>query len=406
MKKKMLLLLLSILMSVGNAVADDISVAEVSVPQGGKSQIAVVLTNPEKVYTAGQMLLTLPDGVAAVLNGSGEPEMIKGERFNGTNHGIGASHMEDGSDQFTIFSINSSAIPNSSGELFYVLVQADESLEVGTTLTGRLSGIEMTTTNGEQTLFNDQTFTITITEPADPWLTLDEDATEVPEATDGDVDIKVVRSIKANEWSTLCLPFEMTESQVKEAFGEDVQLAEFIDYEVNDDATEIKVNFEDANLAEGLLANYPYIIRTTQDVEEFMVTATIEPDEENAVAEYAEGRGARRHVYGTFYGTLHAGMMVPENCLFLSENKFWYSVGKTPMKAFRAYFELEDVLADRQNAKVSLNFGNSVPTGIGHAGSKIAEEGLYDLQGRRAYKDSRRLKSGIYVSKNKKVVVK
>ena len=401
--KKLIISIVACFIGMVQALATDVlTVEKVTLPQNGEAPININMEFQTQ-FKGYQLDVELDESLSLVLDAENIPIAENG--FTGTDHSITCKKLSDTKYRFICVSMSNKLLPM-TGSLLKLRVVGAETLAVGTILNGKITATEFTTVETEIRNLSDVPFTITITEPADPWLTLDENATEIPEATDGAVDIKVLRSIKADEWSTLCLPFEMTESQVKEAFGEDVQLAEFIDYEVNDDATEIKVDFEDANLAEGLLANYPYIIRTTQDVEEFMVTATIEPDEENAVAEYAEGRGARRHVYGTFYGTLHAGMMIPENCLFLSENKFWYSVGKTPMKAFRAYFELEDVLADRQNAKVSLNFGNSVPTGIGHEGSKIAEEGLYDLQGRRAYKDGRRLKSGIYVSKNKKVVVK
>ena len=39
--------------------------------------------------------------------------------------------------------------------------------------------------------------------------------------------VRVKRTINANEWSTICLPFAITAEQVKGVFGDDVQLGDF-----------------------------------------------------------------------------------------------------------------------------------------------------------------------------------
>ena len=403
--KKTMILSVALLFGLGSVEADDVSIADIIVPQSGTAVVSIGLNNPGSTYTAGQMALVLPEGVTAVLGTNGEPQVTKGERFASTNHSIGASHLESGTEQFTIFSINSSAIAGTDGTLFSVSVQTDESLAVGTVLSGRLTAIELTTTDGVRTLFNDKTFSITIGNPVDPWITLDEMSATVPEAAT-DVDVRVLRSIKANEWSTICLPFDMTEAQVKAAFGDYVQLAEFINYEVNDDATELTVGFEDADLTEGLSANYPYIIKTSQNITEFTAEGVIiDPDEENAVAEYAEGRGKNRHVYGTFIGTFHAQTAVPERCLFLSGSNFWYSTGLTQMKAFRAYFELEDVVADVDAASVKMSFNiDGISTGVARMEKVECEmdEAVYDLSGRRVAEPRGK---GVYVVGGRKVAV-
>ena len=95
-------------------------------------------------------------------------------------------------------------------------------------------------------------------------MILDENSTVAPTAQTS-VNVKVKRTIKANEWSTLCLPFDMTEAQVKTVFGNDVQLKEFISYDVTkegNNVTGITINFEDADLSDGFYGNYPYIIKT------------------------------------------------------------------------------------------------------------------------------------------------
>lgn len=247
----------------------------------------------------------------------------------------------------------------------------------------------------------------TVTENA--VTTLDENSTTVPLASDGNVDIKVLRTLKKDNWSTIVLPFNMTEEQLKAAFGDDVELAEFTDYEVDDEdnVTSINVHFAAIDLTEGLLANYPYMIKVSRNISEFTTRAEIAPDEENAISEYAEGRGAKRHVYGTFIGTYHAQTVVPNRSLFVSGNQFWYSKGETKMKAYRAYFTFEDVLAtiDNANSRIFILLDNDNSTtevkGIKEL-TKKSESVVFNLAGQRIDKPTK----GFYIINNKKIFIK
>ena len=256
----------------------------------------------------------------------------------------------------------------------------------------------------------EQTVTTEMT-VGDNSIVLDENSEEDIEATDGPVKVVVKRTLKKDQWSTICLPFDMTEEQVYAAFGDDVQLQEFDsydpEYDDDDNVTSILVHFTDADLSDGFYGNYPYVIKVSEDIDEFTVTATLDPLEEECYTEYAVGRGNKRHVYGTFYGTYHAQTTVPENCLFISGNKFWYSTGLTKMKAFRGYFELEDVLSDAANANINFTFDGT--TGIREIRSQsLAEGAVYTLQGQFVGKDVdlKKLPRGIYIVNGKKVVIK
>lgn len=244
-------------------------------------------------------------------------------------------------------------------------------------------------------------------------IVLDENDTTVPSATTGNVNIVVKRTIVANRWNTICLPFNMTEAQVYAAFGNDVQLQEFDSYDASyddsDNVTGILVHFLDTDMSEGIYANYPYLIKTSHDISQFTVNSTIDPDEEGAVAEYDNGKsGRQRKVWGSFIGTYHAQTTVPENGLFLNENKFWYSDGTTKMKAFRAYFMFDDVLSsmDSASAKISMVLDGET-TGV-HAldREQFSDGAVYTIQGQLVGRDidMKRLPSGVYIVNGKKIV--
>lgn len=230
------------------------------------------------------------------------------------------------------------------------------------------------------------------------FLVLDETSTVAPVAATG-VNVKVKRTINANEWSTICLPFAMSEEQVKAAFGNDVELKNFSSWSsetnIDDEIVSINVGFTSVSAIE---ANHPYVIKVSTAISEFTVDGV---DIDPADAEVVVGKGKTK---GTFYGNYVAGTEVPEENLFISGNKFYYSTGSTTIKAFRGYFELKDVLDsyyDEAPSRVVFDFGDV--TGIQKVSAQGQNDGIYyDLSGRRVEKPSK----GVFIVNGKKVIIK
>ena len=399
--KKTMTFLAAVLMSMGSMMADEVSVGKVTIPQGGLATVSVSLSNPNKEYTAGQMVMVLPEGVTAVLKENGDPTTEKGSRLDGTSHSIGASHLDDGTDQYTIFSISSEAIPGTDGPLFTVTVTADADLAVGTSLEGTLKNIEMTTTDATPTPFNDQTFTIIIGEPADSHILIDENATVMPEAATN-VDVRVRRTLNANEWTTICLPFAMTEEQAKAAFGEGVEIADFTSWssieDDNGDITAITVKFESVTAIE---ANHPYIIKVVEDVTEFTLDGVnVEPSDEPTV-QVGKKKAERGYLTGTYVVA-----NVPEESLVFTSGLFIYSDGTMQVNALSAYFEFADVLenTDEADSRIILTI-DGITTGVGATltNSREVNGSIYDLQGRRI---NNQMKKGIYIKNENKAIIR
>ncbi|MBQ1581872.1 MAG: hypothetical protein II107_05305, partial [Prevotella sp.] len=249
-------------------------------------------------------------------------------------------------------------------------------------------------------------------DPLESMLTIDKNAgyvdlAETEEVAPEDaesVDVRVYRTFTDNEWSTICLPFAMDEDQVKAAFGEGVELGDFVDWEVveNDkgDVDKIYLKFDPVTSIE---ANHPYIIKTTSAKYPFVVEGVKIVVEEEPYTEVRHSNKIRSYLTGTYV----ANTTVPTNCLFLSGNKFWYSTGKTKMKAFRAYFELDDVLSSVESAgaKIFITFDGN-PTSIEGVSSEVENNDIYSVSGQYMGKDSKRLQRGIYIVNGKKVVKK
>jgi hypothetical protein len=203
----------------------------------------------------------------------------------------------------------------------------------------------------------------------------------------------------------------MSGAQISAALGS-IELADFDDYEVTksgDKNVSILVNFSPVNTSDGMEANHPYLIRTSSDISEFSVSGVVlAPDEENALTVYFIRKGKQTIDMGYLIGTYHAQTTVPADNLFISGNKFYYSTGKTKMQAYRAYFELTDILDRNESASSKITFMFSDTNRIGELKSHPADSSaIFDLQGRKvadSVKDLQSLPKGVYIINGKKVV--
>lgn len=231
-------------------------------------------------------------------------------------------------------------------------------------------------------------------------VVLDETSTTPPSGATG-VNVRVLRTIKANEWSTICLPFAMTEVQVKSAFGNDVQLGDFSSWSSEEDNEGDIVGITVCFTAiTEIKANHPCLIKVSSAVTDFTVDGVDIDLEEEPSVQVGKKKAERGYLIGSYV----ANTAIPEKNLFLNANKFWYSVGKTKMKAFRAYFELADVLAEVENAaaRISMNFDEKETTGISVLKSNDNSKTFYDIQGRRVANPTK----GLYIQNGMKRVIK
>ena len=229
---------------------------------------------------------------------------------------------------------------------------------------------------------------------------LDETSTTAPEAANG-VNVKVNRTINANEWSTICLPFAMSEAQCKAAFGDDVQLANFTSWSSEEDGAgdivAINVGFTTVTAIE---ANHPYIIKVSSAVTDFTIDGVdIAPENEPTVQV-----GTKKVEKGFMIGTYVANFTVPDEDIFLSGGMFWYSKGLTKMKAFRAYFEFYDVLTSVEGSSApafNIIIGGET-TNIKDIKAVLGDDLYYNLSGQHVENPAK----GLYIKNGKKIVIK
>lgn len=367
-----------------------LTIPDVSIAKGGTANVFINFDLGTTPYTAYQFDIAYPEGISSVSDDDNCPVFIKGEVYN-SDHNVSSLYTTSGMDRFQCFSLNSKPFTAQSGTLLILTIKAQKSMAEGT-YQATISPIEFVQTDATPDRPDAITFNIEVT---NYYTVLDELSTDAPSAATG-VNVLMKRTIKANEWSTICLPFTMNATQVKAAFGNDVALADFNDYDYDDVKDIIIVKFQDVNAIE---ANHPYIIKVSEGITEFTVDGVdIDPQEAIVDFDTSSSRNHPRQMIGTY----EANTSLDRGTLFLNDNKFWYSVGNTKMKAFRAYFNFDDVLSNMENAPVYISVENSV-TGISSTNRDIPENArIFDLQGRRINTPEK----GLYIKGGKKMVVK
>ena len=384
---------------------------DVTIEAGKQVQMPLYMTNKTPV-TLFQADMILPGGIIVPKTDEGYLIELTGDRVSYKTHNFAMNEPRTGDFKMLCSSMQNTRIKGTEGQVGIITLQASADLAPGV-YEGRLSGILLvdSTSNGYSPT-QDCTFRITVTSPFDG-VVLDENYTTAPNASDGATNVKVKRTLKANEWSTLCLPFAMTGDQVTSAFGSDVKIGDFSnwteEYASDDDEYPSTINVEFTSVAAtaGLEANHPYIIKTSSDITEITADGvTIAPEDEPAVSVGSKRKGT----LGTFSGNYVAGTVVPEANLFLSDNQFWYSVGKTKIKAFRGYFELYDVTKYYQEnsgttgAKVNIVFDDNT-TNISRMENDSQQDGrVYSISGTVVGKDVNALPHGVYIVNGKKIV--
>ena len=404
--KKFLMSLCAMLAMAGSTFADDtFSVDAVTLPATSEADVVVRYNLDAESYCSGyQFWLQLPEELEFVTYTSSGQTLVTytaGDCYADVQ--AVTANVDEGYLKVACNTNGSVPLTKQSGILvtFKVKVKQGATVTVGgQPLTGNLINGKISNPNGLVHNVADSEFSITITDR----VVLDETSTMAPSAATG-VNVEVKRTIKAGEWNTICLPFRMKKADVVRVFGADVVVMKYTGYtaEIDEDTfipSSLTINFSamNSNLL-NLTAGTPYLIKTNiEGIKSFTV------DNVDIVASTTDVSGSEPNwsLDGKFKGTL-VKTIVPDKCLFISGNKFYYSTGLTNIKAFRGWFELEAVLDESliEDAPVYINIGGETTKVEGQTIGQM-DDNYYTLDGRLVKTPGK----GVYIKNGKKVIVK
>ena len=220
--------------------------------------------------------------------------------------------------------------------------------------------------------------------------------------------VTLTKPLKANVWNAICLPFSMTEQQVRNAFGEDVRIAEFkkID-EINKKA----VASFGMHYYQLITAGKPCLIKPSQVSETYTISGvTIDAAKALTITDPNQ----EFDFVGTYTSTT-----MPANSHFLGSNdgKLYYITTAKNISGLKAFLKPAD---NNSGAKLSIAFDSTVndqdnnTTGIDaikdyteqDAANSSANKGIYNINGQFMGTNPAILPQGIYVKNGKKFIVK
>lgn len=201
-------------------------------------------------------------------------------------------------------------------------------------------------------------------------------------------DVKLARTLTANVWNTICLPFDVTAEQIADVLKSAGNVKEFD----REDASKQTIYFKDATT---MVAGKPYLIKPTESAKELVFKGV-------KITEYEpkNASGDNYAVYGTFGKYT---MKTDGTELFLkTDGKFYVPAeGKETMKGFRAYFY--NMNGGTAGAALNLSFGDATGiSGVAAAAEKNVK--VYNVNGQYVGTSLEALPKGLYIVGGKKVL--
>ena len=384
-----------------------IYISPLEAASNGETQVSIRMKNTVGIR-GFQFDLYLPDGMTAVKDGNNRfvSSLSNGRKPAGDQHTLTLSKQPDGAIRFLCGSQYDETFTGNDGEIATLTINIDAGVAVGD-YPVYLRNMKLTETDISKFYTTDEVeTTVTVTGAADGRVVLDETSTTAPDVANG-VNVRVKRTINAGEWSTICLPFAMSQAQCQAAFGSDVEIGDFTGYTYNSDEDKITVNFSSVT---AIAANRPYIIKVSAAVTEFTVDGVdVNPVDDPRVS-FRTGNKKLKDFVGTYVADFDFYNEAKHTPLFLSGNRFWYATETTKhMKAFRAYFDFVDMLSEVDAARVAIAFDEAT---VINDVRTCSDDRYYNLSGQQVETPTK----GVYVKRSaegrlqgkngKKIIVK
>ena len=219
-------------------------------------------------------------------------------------------------------------------------------------------------------------------------------------------------------WNSIILPVDMTAAQVKDAFGEGTQVAEFNDLDEN------WIKFKTVDVAGEdvvLKKNTPYIIFPTKEAySNFEYTINGKTETLAGPVYVAEGinyedqtANIENSVNGTlqnnmtFYGSYDNKTTVSADSYMFSKGDLVHTSKQHTIKAYRCW--LKENTPSGKLLQLSLNnnnMGNTTGIQIVEENKRNANPGIYNMEGMRMNTNNvNELSKGVYIVNNKTVVI-
>lgn len=229
----------------------------------------------------------------------------------------------------------------------------------------------------------------------DPVVTLDEKSTFYPTpsiGTTGSAEVHLTRTFSANSWNSLCVPFAISEAEVKAQFGNSAKVAEFTG------ATATTLQFSSCT---GIEAGKPYLVYIPEGATQTEFTFKCVSHFAGTPTDVEQQGSANEKT--TFHGYFHKST-APKGSYVLRKNLVYHLVSDMAIKGFRAVL-IDGTATQRVFTQWSLD---GTTTGIGNIDANVIQRfNVYNTNGqmvRHAATSLDDLPHGVYIVNGKKVI--
>ena len=259
--------------------------------------------------------------------------------------------------------------------------------------------------------------------------------------------ITLNRTFKKGQWTTLTLPFNLTQTEVEQIFGKGTQILVFQDAQTEGTKLHIKFFYHEI---QNILPGYPYLIKptlegydgtpSTANAPIYMIDSSSGNLTSFTVYDKAINPNIEQHEFTAIKDKNYVAKGTPDYCtqalsgveggfckqyeegdLFISEGngKLYISKGSSYGKGYRSYIDYIGTEPSASTKTLSLSFsgvedgegdGTTTEISVAELADDVIEafgiKGVYNLNGQKVSETTRNLPAGIYVVNGRKVVVK
>ena len=384
MKKLRMFLSMALFAMVGNAMADELTVADFSIAAGETKNISMVLNNPTNSFIAFEFWMRLPDGVRIAEENNKLAASLNSSRSDG--HDLVVSESSDGVYHFLCYSYPIQVLRGNSGELISLKVTCADDAAEGN-VSGTVYDLIFSDPDKHQVDLADVTFGITITPYGTGGYVLDETSSD--EVVAGTYERIVLKRTFAEGWNTVCLPFAV--DAIEEAFGTGAKAYAFDDF-ADDELVSVPTTL--------LEPCTPYVIYVPAAITDDIILTNVSIDKEDIEAgSVCINKNGDYYFRGTF-APVAPGMWEKEDSSddiygVTPDGKILKAGAEASIKGFRGYFDLPEGTAVK-----AFNFADDA-TGISDLNVDLnPDEAIYNLAGQRISKKHK----GVNITKGKKIL--
>ena len=201
--------------------------------------------------------------------------------------------------------------------------------------------------------------------------------------------VELTRSLVADNWNTICLPFALTSAQATQLFGSDYKLAQF---------TGVSGTTMQFTTTGSFVAGVPYLVKPTIDVSNDSPVVLVDVDI-TAKTPQTVTHGDYSFV-GNFTQKTFTSVDNTTSRFVATENELVTPNENSTLKSLRCYFTVPVAAARSLTFDIDEEGGTTSINTV--QGSGVMVNGYYNLNGQRVAKPTK----GLFIVNGKKVVIK